>query len=106
MEAMVASVVVKQAIRSVGAAAGSPMARLWRNCKADLEEMRSTLNLLNLLEAGLRDAERRSEDEEAVRVWLQQLKAVARDISGALDQAPPPSWKVWTMQTPFPDFTA
>jgi hypothetical protein len=88
---MVASVVVKQAIRSVAAAAGSPMARLWRNCKVDLEEMRSTLNLL---EAGLRDAERRSGNEEAVRVWLQQLKAVARDISSALDQSPPPSWKV------------
>ncbi|XP_047087728.1 putative disease resistance protein RGA3 isoform X3 [Lolium rigidum] len=92
MEAIVASVVVKQAIRSLAAAAGSPMARLWRNCKADLEEMRSTLSLL---EAGLRDAERRSGNEEAVRVWLQLLKAVARDISGALDHPPPPSWKIF-----------
>ena len=91
MEAMVTSVVVKEAIRSVAAAAGSPMARLWRNCKPDLEEMRSTLVLL---EAGLRDAERRSGNEEAVRLWLQQLKAVARDISGALEQPSPPSWKV------------
>ncbi|VAI13607.1 unnamed protein product [Triticum turgidum subsp. durum] len=82
MEAMSASGVVKEAIRSVAAAVGSPMVRLWRNSKPDLEEMRRTLVLL---EAGLRDAERRSRDEEAVRLWLEQVKAVARDISALLN---------------------
>ncbi|RLN43311.1 hypothetical protein C2845_PM01G36050 [Panicum miliaceum] len=90
IEGIVASAVVKEAIRGLAAAAGSPMAKLWKSCKQDLEEMRGTLTLI---EAGLRDAERRSGGEEAVRVWLRQLKAVARDISAALDKPPPPPWK-------------
>ncbi|XP_062211735.1 uncharacterized protein LOC133912826 isoform X2 [Phragmites australis] len=92
VEVMVASAVVKEAIRGLAAAAGGPMAKLWRSCKADLEDMRSTLSLL---EAGFRDAEQRSGSEEGVRVWLGQLKAVARDISAVLDQPPPPPWKVF-----------
>jgi hypothetical protein len=91
IEGMVISAVVKQAIRGLAAAAGSPMAKLWGSCKKDLEEMRGTLTLL---EAALRDAERRSGAEEAARVWLRQLKAVAREISSALDKAPPSPWKV------------
>jgi hypothetical protein len=46
IEGMVVSAVVKQAIRSLAAAAGSPMAKLLGSCKKDLEEMRSTLTLL------------------------------------------------------------
>jgi hypothetical protein len=91
IEGMLASAVVKEAIRSLAAAAGNPIAKLWRSCKQDLEEMRGTLTLL---EAGLRDAERQSGVEEAVRVWLRQLKAVARDISAVVEKPPPPPWKV------------
>ncbi|CAN6304428.1 unnamed protein product [Urochloa humidicola] len=92
IEGMVASAFVKEAIRGLAAAAGSPVAKLRRSCKQDLEEMRGTLTLL---EAGVRDAERRSGGEEAVRVWLKQLKDVARDISATLDKMPPPPWKVF-----------
>ncbi|GJN23954.1 hypothetical protein PR202_gb11655 [Eleusine coracana subsp. coracana] len=92
VEGMMVSVVVKEAIQGLAAAAGGPMLNLWRSCKADMDEMRGTLILL---EAGLRDAERRSGCEEAVLVWLRQLKSVARDISAALDEPPPPPWKVF-----------
>lgn len=91
IEGMVFSAIVKHAILGLAVATGSPMAKLWGSGKKYLEEMQNTLALL---EAALRDAERQCGTEEAVRVWLRQLKAVTRKISAALDKATPSPWKV------------
>jgi len=47
--------------------------------------MESIKSTLELVQAVLRDAERRSAREEAVSLWLKMLKNAAYDISDMLD---------------------
>ncbi|CAN6244995.1 unnamed protein product [Urochloa humidicola] len=80
-EALV-SAVLKEVLRKLGSAAGEQIKARW-NLKQDMEAMKSTLELV---QAVLRDAERRSVREEAVNLWLKMLKNAAYDISDILDE--------------------
>nr|XP_034583172.1 uncharacterized protein LOC117846164 [Setaria viridis]TKW40103.1 hypothetical protein SEVIR_1G224100v2 [Setaria viridis] len=48
--------------------------------------MESIKSMLELVQALLRDAERRSVRKEAVNLWLKMLKNAAHDISDMLDE--------------------
>ncbi|CAL5057324.1 unnamed protein product [Urochloa decumbens] len=79
-EALV-SAVLKEVLRKLGSAVGEQIKARWK-LKQDMESIKSTLELA---QAVLRDAERRSVREEAVSLWLKMLKNAAYDISDMLD---------------------
>nr|CAB3447132.1 unnamed protein product [Digitaria exilis] len=80
-EALV-SAVLKEVLRQLGSAAGEQIKARWK-LKEDMESIKSTLELV---QAVLRDAERRSVREEAVNLWLKMLKNAAYDVSDMLDE--------------------
>ncbi|KAJ1691543.1 hypothetical protein LUZ63_015698 [Rhynchospora breviuscula] len=73
---LIASAVVKGLTNKLGSPLLKEMSLLW-NFKDDLDYTEATLSML---QAVLRDAEHRSSKEEAVRLWLRSLKAVAYDL--------------------------
>jgi len=79
-EALV-SAVLKEVLRKLGSAVGAQITARWK-LRQDMESIKSTLELV---QAVLRDAERRSVREEAVSLWLKMLKNAAYDISDMLD---------------------
>ncbi|KAG2652067.1 hypothetical protein PVAP13_1NG331000 [Panicum virgatum] len=79
-EALV-SAVLKEVLRKLGSAVGEQVTARW-NLRQDMESIKSTLELV---QAVLRDAERRSAREEAVSLWLKMLKNAAYDISDMFD---------------------
>ncbi|XP_025812421.1 putative disease resistance protein RGA4 isoform X1 [Panicum hallii] len=79
-EALV-SAVLKEVLRKLGSAVGEQMTARWK-LRQDMESIKSTLELV---QAVLRDAERRSVREEAVSLWLKMLKNAAYDISDMFD---------------------
>ncbi|EAY80354.1 hypothetical protein OsI_35526 [Oryza sativa Indica Group] len=78
---MLASAVLKVATQKLGAAIAGRVMLQW-NFDKDLEGMKATLESVD---AVLRDAERRSIRDAAVRLWLRRLKDAAYDISDMLD---------------------
>uniref|UniRef100_A0A0D9WES7 NB-ARC domain-containing protein n=1 Tax=Leersia perrieri TaxID=77586 RepID=A0A0D9WES7_9ORYZ len=78
---VLASIVLREVARKLGSAAGDQITAQW-NFTKELDGMRMTLESVRAL---LRDAERRSAREEAVRLWLKRLKNAAYDISDMLD---------------------
>ncbi|KAJ1279815.1 hypothetical protein BS78_04G184800 [Paspalum vaginatum] len=80
-EALV-SVVLKEVLRKLGSAVGE---QIKARCKLerDMEDIKTTLGIV---QAVLRDAERRSVKEEAVGLWLKMLKNAAYDISDIFDE--------------------
>ncbi|CAO2046446.1 unnamed protein product [Urochloa humidicola] len=80
-EALV-SAVLKEVLRKLGSAVGEQIKARWK-LKQDMEGIKSTLELV---QAVLRDAERRSVREEAVSLWLKMLKNAAYDISDMIDE--------------------
>ncbi|WVZ74740.1 hypothetical protein U9M48_022888 [Paspalum notatum var. saurae] len=80
-EALV-SVVLKEVLRKLGSAVGDQIKARW-NLERDMEDIKTTLGLV---QAVLRDAERRSVREEAVGLWLKMLKNTAYDISDMFDE--------------------
>ncbi|KAF8693676.1 hypothetical protein HU200_039088 [Digitaria exilis] len=80
-EALV-SAVLKEVLCQLGSAAGEQIKARWK-LKEDMESIKSTLELV---QAVLRDAERRSVREEAVNLWLKMLKNAAYDVSDMLDE--------------------
>ncbi|KAG2659554.1 hypothetical protein PVAP13_1KG364505 [Panicum virgatum] len=79
-EALV-SAVLKEVLRKLGSAVGAQITARWK-LRQDMESIKSTLELV---QAVLRDAERRSVREEAVGLWLKMLKNAAYDISDMFD---------------------
>ncbi|XP_037454543.1 putative disease resistance protein RGA1 [Triticum dicoccoides] len=79
---LLASAVVSAVGNKLGSAIGDEVTMLW-NFKDDLKDLKDTLQYM---EAALKDAERRSVSEELVRLWLNQLKNAAYDISYMLDE--------------------
>ncbi|XP_044415577.1 putative disease resistance protein RGA3 isoform X2 [Triticum aestivum] len=79
---LLASAVVSAVGNKLGSAIGDEVTMLC-NFKDDLKDMKDTLQYM---EAALKDAERRSVMEELVRLWLNQLKNAAYDISYMLDE--------------------
>ncbi|KAI4983192.1 hypothetical protein ZWY2020_023684 [Hordeum vulgare] len=79
---LLASAVVTAVGNKLGSAIGDEVTMLW-SFKDDLKDMKDTLQYM---EAALKDAERRSATEELVRLWLNQLKHAAYDISYMLDE--------------------
>ncbi|XP_045086127.2 putative disease resistance protein RGA3 [Aegilops tauschii subsp. strangulata] len=79
---LLASAVVSAVGNKLGSAIGDEVTMLC-NFKDDLKDMKDTLQYM---EAALKDAERRSVSEELVRLWLNQLKNAAYDISYMLDE--------------------
>lgn len=80
-EALV-SVVLKEVSRKLGSAIGQQIKARW-NLERDMEDIKNTLGIV---QAVLRDAERRSVREEAVNLWLKMLKDAAYDISDMFDE--------------------
>lgn len=78
---MLASAVLKVATQKLGAAIAGRVMLQW-NFDKDLEGMKATLESVD---AVLRDAERRSIRDAAVRLWLRRLKDAAYDIPDMLD---------------------
>nr|ACS49659.1 NBS-LRR disease resistance protein family-2 [Oryza ridleyi] len=78
---MVASAVLSMVKRQISSAIGGQMT-LQMDLSKDLTKMKMALQSV---EAVLHDAERRSIDDVAVRLWLKRLKDVAYDISDMLD---------------------
>ncbi|XP_047056133.1 putative disease resistance protein RGA1 [Lolium rigidum] len=74
---MLASAVIKVVVQELSSTIGSNI-KMQKNFKKDLEEMRSTLESV---EAVLKDAEKRSINDAAVRLWLERLKKAMYDIS-------------------------
>ncbi|RLN08606.1 hypothetical protein C2845_PM11G10130 [Panicum miliaceum] len=79
-EALV-SAVLKEVLRKLGSAVGAQITARWK-LRQDMESIKRTLELV---QAVLRDAERRSLREEAVSLWLKMLKNAAYDISDMFD---------------------
>ncbi|XP_062195225.1 putative disease resistance protein RGA1 [Phragmites australis] len=79
---LLASAIVTQVGAELGSAIGDQVTILC-NVKDDMEDMKETL--LSMA-AVLKDAERRSVREQAVRLWLKRLKDAAYNISDMLDQ--------------------
>jgi hypothetical protein len=83
---MLASAVVKTAVSQLlllaQASMGGPVTRI-RNFKKDLDDMVSTLQLV---EAAISDAEKRSVNDNVTRIWLKDLKKAAYEISDMLDE--------------------
>ncbi|XP_066355948.1 putative disease resistance protein RGA3 isoform X1 [Miscanthus floridulus] len=77
-----ASVVLKEVSLKLGSAVGQQIKARW-NLERDMEEIKSTLGIV---QAVLRDAERRSVREEAVNLWLKMLKDAAYEISDMFDE--------------------
>ncbi|XP_021302072.1 putative disease resistance protein RGA3 isoform X2 [Sorghum bicolor] len=77
-----ASVVLKEVSRKLGSAIGQQIKARW-NLERDMEDIKNTLGIV---QAVLRDAERRSVREEAVNLWLKMLKDAAYDISDMFDE--------------------
>ena len=77
-----ASVVLKVVSRKLGSAVGQQIKARW-NLERDMEEIKSTMGMV---QAVLRDAERRSVREEAVNLWLKMLKDAAYEISDMFDE--------------------
>nr|CAB3450262.1 unnamed protein product [Digitaria exilis] len=73
---------LKEVLCQLGSAAGEQIKARWK-LKEDMESIKSTLELV---QAVLRDAERRSVREEAVNLWLKMLKNAAYDVSDMLDE--------------------
>ncbi|XP_034583172.2 putative disease resistance RPP13-like protein 3, partial [Setaria viridis] len=80
-EALV-SAVLKEVLRELGSVVGEQIKARWK-LKKDMESIKS---MLELVQALLRDAERRSVRKEAVNLWLKMLKNAAHDISDMLDE--------------------
>uniref|UniRef100_J3N6T6 Disease resistance N-terminal domain-containing protein n=1 Tax=Oryza brachyantha TaxID=4533 RepID=J3N6T6_ORYBR len=79
---MLASAVVSMLKKQIGSAIGGQIT-LQMDLSKDLRRMAMTLESV---EAVLRDAERRSVGDAAVRLWLKRLEDAAYDISGMLDE--------------------
>uniref|UniRef100_A0A453HKW9 Disease resistance protein RGA3 n=1 Tax=Aegilops tauschii subsp. strangulata TaxID=200361 RepID=A0A453HKW9_AEGTS len=79
---MLASAVLKVVTQQIGSVIGSQV-RMQRNFSDDLEKLRM---LLESVEAVLKDAERRSIKDAAVRLWLERLKNSMYDISNVIDE--------------------
>jgi hypothetical protein len=83
---MLVSAVVKTAVSQLlllaQASMGGPVTRI-RNFKKDLDDMVSTLQLV---EAAISDAEKRSVNDNVTRIWLKDLKKAAYEISDMLDE--------------------
>jgi hypothetical protein len=79
---MLASAVIKVVIQELSSTIGSNI-KMQKNFKKDLEEMRSTLESV---EAVLKDAEKRSINDAAVRLWLERLKKAMYDISDMVNE--------------------
>ena len=79
---MLAAAVLKAVAGKVAAAAGDRITLQWRFGE-DLEGMRDTLESI---EAVLEDAERRSVEDAAVRLWLKRLTRASYDISDIFDE--------------------
>jgi hypothetical protein len=86
---MLVSAVVKTAVSQLlllaQASMGGPVTRI-RNFKKDLDDMVSTLQLV---EAAISDAEKRSVNDNVTRIWLKDLKKAAYEISDMLDEFQP-----------------
>lgn len=80
-EALVAGV-LKEVLCKLGSVFGEQIKARWK-LKKDMESIKS---MLELVQALLRDAERRSVRKEAVNLWLKMLKNAAHDISDMLDE--------------------
>lgn len=76
------SAVLKEVLRELGSVVGEQIKARWK-LKKDMESIKS---MLELVQALLRDAERRSVRKEAVNLWLKMLKNAAHDISDMLDE--------------------
>jgi hypothetical protein len=76
------SAVLKEVLRKLGSAVGEQIKMRWK-VNQDLESIASTLGMV---EAVLRDAERRSVRDEAISLWLKRIKNAAYDISDLLDE--------------------
>lgn len=80
-EALV-SVVLKEVLRKLGSAVGEQIKARWK-LERDMEYIKCTMVIV---QAVLKDAERRSVREEPVSLWLKMLKNAAYDISDMLDE--------------------
>ncbi|CAN6279082.1 unnamed protein product [Urochloa humidicola] len=78
----VGEALVSAVLRKLGSAIGEQIKARWK-LKQDMESIKSTLELV---QAVLRDAERRSVRDEAVSLWLKMLKNAAYDISDMFDE--------------------
>ena len=79
---MVTSALLKVVVKEIATAITNRIT-LQLNFAKDLEEMKMTLESLAAL---LKDAERRSIQEEAVRLWLNRLKKAMYEISDMIDE--------------------
>ncbi|KAL6615206.1 hypothetical protein ACP70R_037476 [Stipagrostis hirtigluma subsp. patula] len=79
---MLAAAVLKVAAGKVAAAAGDRIMLQWRFSK-DLDHMRDTMESIG---AVLEDAERRSIEDAAVRLWLERLTRASYNISDMFDE--------------------
>ncbi|OEL31074.1 putative disease resistance protein RGA3 [Dichanthelium oligosanthes] len=79
---LLATAIVTQVGTKLGSAIGDQVT-MFCCFKDDLEDMKE---VLQSIAAVLKDAERRSIREQAVRLWLKRLKNVAFDISDMLDE--------------------
>ncbi|XP_072975131.1 putative disease resistance protein RGA4 [Typha angustifolia] len=77
-----AFIIVEELTSKLSSGLWDELGLLW-NFKQDLEDIKSTLAAL---EAVLKDAERRSMNDEAVLLWLKRLKAAAYDIEDMLNE--------------------
>lgn len=79
---LLASAILKVVYQKIGLAIGDRI-KLPENFIDDLEGMKMTLESVAAL---LNDAERRSTEEEAVRLWLKRLKDAMYGINDMIDQ--------------------
>ena len=79
---LLASAILKVVCQKIGLAIGDRI-KLQENFIDDLEGMKMTLDSVSAL---LNDAERRSIQEEAVRLWLRRLKNAMYSIDGMRDE--------------------
>jgi len=79
---LLASAILKVVCQKIGLAIGDRI-KLQDNFIDDLEGMKMTLESVAAL---LNDAERRSIDEEAVRLWLKRLKDAMYGIDDMMDE--------------------
>ncbi|XP_072997882.1 putative disease resistance protein RGA1 [Typha latifolia] len=76
-----AFVVLRELVSKLSSGLWADLGLLW-NFEQDLENIKGTLRTL---QAVLKDAERRSINDESVRLWLKSLKAAAYDIEDMLN---------------------
>ncbi|KAM0826741.1 hypothetical protein ACQ4PT_068671 [Festuca glaucescens] len=81
-ESMLASAVIKIVVQELSCTIRSNI-KMQKNFKKDLEKMRNTLESV---EAVLKDAEKRSINDAAVRLWMERLKKAMYDISDMVNE--------------------